>query len=273
MSEAWNGFIKLRFFNFKGEVRMSKLGRNRKGTMAVALLGALAFGANAQAMNSGVKDVKTEQTPGAVGGARIQPKKINWNKIVRIGGSTVAGLAALEAIRELIGGFTDSKLGSYSIGRAIRNRVKKNEQLDSGEHSDEKLNERNNEEENDEKDETLNAVLGKFQAVGNVELFGKFKVRLRNAYQSLNNNKYQLKNCKNNDFRTSVANAIINFITNTKKNNTKAQVTEITNNLNISFKLLVKFEGKDYPVFLLEHPEKDDRLIVVFDCRKIIDFK
>ena len=47
---------------------MSKLGRNRKGTMAVALLGALAFGANAQAMNSGVKDVKTEQTLGAVGG-------------------------------------------------------------------------------------------------------------------------------------------------------------------------------------------------------------
>ena len=205
-------------------------------------------------------------------GARIQPKKINWQKIAKIGGFAAAGLVVLEAIHSAIGGFTDYEAGSYSIGRAIRNRVKKNEQLDSGEHSDEKLNERNNEEENDEKDENLNAVLGKFQAVGNVELFGKFKVRLRNAYQSLNNNKYQLKNCKNNDFRTSVANAIINFITNTKKNDTKAQVIEIINGGH-TFKLIVKFEGKDYPVFLLEHPNEDDRLIIVFEYCKIIDFK
>ena len=250
---------------------MSKLGRNRKGTMAVALLGALAFGANAQAMNSGVKDVKTEQTLGAVGGARIQPKKINWQKIAKIGGFSAAGLVVLEAIHSAIGGFTDSKLGSYSIGRAIRNRVKKNEQLDSGEHSDEKLNERNNEEENDEKDENLNAVLEKFRNAADVELFEKFKMRLKNAYQSLNNNSYRLGKCENNDVRIAVANAIINFITNTKKNNTKAQVTEITNNLNSGFKLLVKFEGKDHVVYLLENP-KNDSLIIIFDKLKIIEF-
>ena len=39
-----------------------------KSKIAVTLLGALAFGANAQAMNSGVKDVKSEQTIGTVGG-------------------------------------------------------------------------------------------------------------------------------------------------------------------------------------------------------------
>ena len=69
-------------------------------------------------------------------GARIQPKKVNWNKVVKIGGFTVAGLAALETIHSLIGGFTDSKVGSYSIGRAIRNRVKKNEQLEPAKQED-----------------------------------------------------------------------------------------------------------------------------------------
>lgn len=34
----------------------------------------------------------------------------------------------MEAIHSFIGGFTDSKAGSYSIGRAVRNRLKKNEQ-------------------------------------------------------------------------------------------------------------------------------------------------
>ena len=111
-----------------------------KSKIAVTLLGALAFGANAQAMNSGVKDVKSEQTIGAVGGARNQHKKINWQKIAKIGGFSVAGLAALETIHSIIGGVTDSKLGSFSIGRAIRNRIKENG--------------------------VLNEILKKFQAVG-----------------------------------------------------------------------------------------------------------
>ena len=174
----------------------------------------------------------------------------------------------MEAIHSAIGGFTDYEAGSYSFGRLIRNRVKKNEQPDLGAQDDDKLNEQSN----DEKDENLNAVLGKFRNAGDVKLFEKFKMRLKNVYQILNNNKYQLINYKNNDFRTSVANAIINFITNTKKNNTKAQVTEITNNLDIGFKFLVKFEGKDHVAYLLEHP-KNDSLIIIFDQRKIIDFK
>ncbi len=69
-------------------------------------------------------------------GARTQPKKINWEKIAKIGGFTVAGLAALETIHSLIGGFTDYKIGSYSIGRAIKNRAKKNEQPEPAKQDD-----------------------------------------------------------------------------------------------------------------------------------------
>ena len=92
------------------------------------------LGNSTSAMNA--NKVQNPQTIGTVGGARNQPKKINLGKIAKIGGFTVAGLAALETIHSLIGGLTDSKLGSYSIGRAIRNRVKKNEQPDSGKPDD-----------------------------------------------------------------------------------------------------------------------------------------
>ena len=84
------------------------------------------LGNSTSAMNA--NKAQDPKTVAAVGGARNQPKKINWDKVVKIGGFTVAGLAALEAIHSFIGGFTDSKAGSYSIGRAIRNYVKKNEQ-------------------------------------------------------------------------------------------------------------------------------------------------
>ena len=87
------------------------------------------------------QNVKTAQTLGAVVGARNQPKKINWNKIAKIGGFTVAGLAALEALHSLIGEFTDSKFGSYSFGRLIRYHVKENEHPDLRARDDEKLNE------------------------------------------------------------------------------------------------------------------------------------
>ena len=156
-----------------------------KSKIAVTLLGALAFGANAQAMNSGVKDVKSEQTIGAVGGARNQHKKINWQKIAKIGGFSVAGLAALETIHSIIGGVTDSKLGSFSIGRAIRNRIKKNEQLSNqGNNPEMTNNERSdnqgennpkviennpiisNKNENIDNNGVLDEILKKFQAVG-----------------------------------------------------------------------------------------------------------
>ena len=84
------------------------------------------MGGKTQAMNT---KGSNPQTLGAVVGARNQPKKINWNKIIKIVGFTVAGLAALETIHSLIGGFTDFKAGSYSIGRAIKNSLVDEEAL------------------------------------------------------------------------------------------------------------------------------------------------
>ena len=127
---------------------MNKFGRRK---IALALACASVFVGKTQA----AQNVKTAQTLGAVVGARNQPKKINWNKIAKIGGFTVAGLAALEAIHSLIGGFTDSKFGSYSFGRLIRNHVKKNEHLDLGARDDEKLNGQDNKKIEDVNDQDI----------------------------------------------------------------------------------------------------------------------
>ncbi len=102
---------------------MAKLGKDK---IALFLACASVLGGKTQAMN--ISKVQNPQTIGTVGGARNQSKKINWGKIAKIGGFTVAGLVALETIHSLIGGLTDSKLGSYSIGRAIKNYVNKNGQ-------------------------------------------------------------------------------------------------------------------------------------------------
>ncbi|MBR0184134.1 MAG: hypothetical protein IJQ10_03160, partial [Clostridia bacterium] len=87
---------------------MAKLGKDK---IALFLACTSVLGGKTQAMN--ISKVQSPQTIGAVGGARTQPKKINWGKIAKIGGFTVAGLAALETIHSLIGGFTDYKIGSY----------------------------------------------------------------------------------------------------------------------------------------------------------------
>lgn len=120
---------------------MSNFGRNK---IALVLACASVLVGKTQAMNT--NRAKNPQTVGAVGGAAVrnQPKKINRAKIVKIFGFSAAGLAALETIHSLIGGFTDSELGSLSIGRAIRNNVKKNEQPDPKEQkkSNQKINDK-----------------------------------------------------------------------------------------------------------------------------------
>ena len=143
---------------------MAKLGKDK---IALFLACTSVLGGKTQAMN--ISKVQSPQTIGAVRGARTQPKKINWGKIAKIGGFTVAGLAALETIHSLIGGFTDYKIGSYSIGRAIRNRVKKNEQPDSGkleklnsDYGNNELGENKSFEKNDDK--TLHANFKKNKA-------------------------------------------------------------------------------------------------------------
>ena len=120
-----------------------------KSKIAVTLLGALAFGANAQAMNLGVKDDKPRQTLGAVREAAPQVKK-GMPLTAKVVAGTFGTLAGLEFIRNMIGGFTNYKLGSYTIGRVIRNRVKKNEQPDLGEQDNKNPNVQNNEEKNEE---------------------------------------------------------------------------------------------------------------------------
>ena len=112
---------------------MAKSGKDK---IALFLACASVLGGKTQAVN--ISKVQSPQTLGTVRGAAVknQPKKIDWKKILKIGGFTVAGLAVLETIHSIIGGFTDSKVGIGSIGRVIRNRVKKNEQPDSGKPDD-----------------------------------------------------------------------------------------------------------------------------------------
>ena len=106
--------------------------KNFKNKFAALAACASILGSETSAMNSNKIEVKKTQTIGTVGGARNQPKKINWKKIVTIGGLVVAGGVVLETIHSLIGGFTDSKLGKWSIGEVIKNRLKKNKQSDYG---------------------------------------------------------------------------------------------------------------------------------------------
>ena len=114
---------------------MAKLRRDK---IALFLACATFLGGKVQA----AQNVKTGQTVTAVGGARNQPKKINWKKIAKIVGLSTVGLVVLETIHSLIGGFTDSKVGSYSVGRAIRDCLNKNNQLvpDDKMLGDDKLN-------------------------------------------------------------------------------------------------------------------------------------
>ena len=121
------------YFKFRGAIIMSIFSKNnKKKKLALTLACTSVLGGKTQAMN--INKPQSRQAISAVRGETVknQPKKIDGNKIVKIGGFTVAGLAALETIHSLIGRFTDSKLGSYSIGRAIRNRGKKNNQYAPG---------------------------------------------------------------------------------------------------------------------------------------------
>ena len=120
---------------------MRKNFRNKFAALAACVS---ILGSETSAMNSNKIEVKKTQTIVKAEG-RTQPKKINWKNIVKIGGLVVAGGAVVETIHSLIGGFTDSKLGKWSIGEVIKNRLKKNKQPDLaglGESKDRKLNEK-----------------------------------------------------------------------------------------------------------------------------------
>ncbi len=183
-----------------------------KSKIAVILLSALTFSADASAKDFGVKNFdNSKQTLGAVGGAAPQVKKgMPLSAKVIVG--TLGTLGSLELIHSMIGGFTDSKLGSYSIGRAIRNRVKKNEQPDLGTKDDGKSNERINEKNIDDiqEDENLNAVLKKFKDAA-PSAFDSNENKITDFYKKNINEKYEVGKNINESCKEAV-NSIISFM-------------------------------------------------------------
>ncbi len=113
---------------------MKKFSKNK---IALFLACASVLGGKTQAMN--ISKVQIPQVIGTVGGARTKPKKINWGKIVKIGGFSVAGLVTLEAIHSIIGATTNSKLGRYSIGSVIKERIEKKNQADEEKQTRDKI--------------------------------------------------------------------------------------------------------------------------------------
>lgn len=242
---------------------MSVFSKNSKKKLVLTLACASVLGGKAQAINSGVKDVKSEQAIGAIGGARNQPKKINWHKIAKIGGFSIAGLAVLQTIHSIVGGVTDSKAGSYSIGRAIRNHLKKSEQISN---QNVKTQDNNNDEKSVESIKNINN--GKSEKVNNfvfddnyLNTNGKlpfnFKVflMLQNinentkewelALSSIKTNKFiRNKNCKWKD--------LLEVIISDKISEKDAKTLKITKK-NSFVSIWVTLNSVDYRMELLEH--------------------
>ena len=154
-----------------------------KSKIAVALLGALAFGASAQAIGSGVKDVKSGQSLGAVGGvpsenniARIKKGLSILSKVLIGAGITVG---AVVATNETVAGVmwaknkeSDTLLkGKYSFINLIRSKIKKDVGVPGGagdsnitdNKNKDNLHDSKIESVNENKDEALNIVLKKFE--------------------------------------------------------------------------------------------------------------
>ena len=178
-----------------------------KSKIAVILLSALTFSADASAKDFGVKNFDNSKQTGTVGRVASQAKK-GMPLAAKVVAGTLGTLAGLEFIHSMIGGFTDSKLGSYSFGRLIKNRVKKNKQPDLGAQDNEKNIK--NDQNNDEKDENLNAVLEKFRNAA-PSAFDSRKDSLINFYKKIINKEYSINNdC--DEFCKEAADSIINFM-------------------------------------------------------------
>ena len=114
---------------------------SNKSRIAVTLLSALAFGANAQAQDLNknkitktdgfsIKSTKPAQNSGKSGRVMTgETRQIDWKTVV---GGTIGVLFTAETVHSIVGAATDSKLGSYSVGRAIKNYVNENKQRDPG---------------------------------------------------------------------------------------------------------------------------------------------
>lgn len=106
---------------------------------------------------------------------------------------TLGTLGSLELIHSMIGGFTDSKAGSYSFGRLIKNCVKKNEQPNDN-----------------EKYKNLNAVLKKFKDAA-PSAFDSNENKITDFYKKNINEKYEVGKNINESCKEAV-NSIISFM-------------------------------------------------------------
>jgi len=168
--------------------------KNFRNKCVAFMVFASVLGNKTSAMDSNKNQVKSPQTLGAVGGARNQTKKI-----AEIVGFSVAGLATLEVIHSILGGFTDLGIGKGSIGRLIKNHVKNN-QPGPGEQDDE-----NSKKKDDQRDPKHKKTERNFDIINeklkNVKVgneFKKYKDLMLRTFEYVGE---KIKKCPLKDFR------------------------------------------------------------------------
>ena len=285
------------------------MSRSNKRRFAVTLLGVLAFGANAQAKDLNNKITKTDgfsikstkpaQNSGKSGRVTIEEtKSIDWKTVV---GGTIGVLFTAETVHSIVGAATDSKLGSYSVGRAIKNYVNKNKQPGPGKksHFDDEMKKKidkavlecdkdkdnakyekaDEEQEYNPKeankgaddDENLKIVLGKFEEASKNTpgLFQKSKNLIINSYKAILNNKYGMADFNSGD-KYAFLDAVVNFIANKEVIPTEAKVVEFRVSGGKSFRLKVRYKNADKFLFLI--PTKSC-LVCMCEQKQVIFFE
>ncbi len=215
------------------------MGRS-KSKIAVALLGALAFGAGAQTVNSGVKDAKLEQSLGAVGVATSKTNVARDEKgllilsKVLIGAGITVGIAASIAVALLKDKYKDK----YTLINLTRSEIKEDAGVPGGSEENNISEDLDNENMKENNDEALNIVLKKFQYADSKN-FGRIKNFLIKSHENaLNESKCQfIENLSSKEGEASKA--ILDFI----KSGKNAKDLTITGELNTVFKIVYKNES------------------------------
>jgi len=286
------------------------MSRSNKRRFAVTLLGVLAFGANAQAKDLNNKITKTDgfsikstkpaQNSGKSGRVTIEEtKSIDWKTVV---GGTIGVLFTAETVHSIVGAATDSKLGSYSVGRAIKNYINKNKQRGPGEKlpfddktkkkidkavlecdkdkDNAKYEKADEEQEYNPKeankgaddDENLKIVLGKFEEAskGSPETFERSKTAIMNTYKAFLNNEYHMTDFIISGGKCELVGAVVNFIANEERIPSSAKVVELTVSAGLGFRLKVCRGDVQKYVFLISANHKF--MNIIFDDKWAISF-
>ena len=103
------------------------MSKNFRYKFAAIMVCASVLSSKTSAMNTDKNQVKIPQTLGSVRGATFeyQSKKINLEKVAL---AAVGSIVVLEAVRNIIGGFTKHKIGSYTLGRLMSNSINKDKE-------------------------------------------------------------------------------------------------------------------------------------------------